>query len=172
MENSINFVPSRSPLATRWVQRILVSLTISLGVFFTLIEPQIVVEFRLSLLFRLGIFRYIVVFNILIVLLRQKQEKEKNQKQLFKFIPSINENFRRSSASSYSSQRSFASRILSMTYLWFFGLFWRTQAVPRHLRGEDCVIECDVAIFFRLNSSWLSIALFLPSLASPCPNLT
>lgn len=44
------------------------TLTVRLGILFTLIEPQVVVELGFPLLFRLGVFRYVVVFNILIVL--------------------------------------------------------------------------------------------------------
>lgn len=43
-------------------------LTIRLWNFFTLIKPQVVVKFCFSPLFRLGAFRYVVVFDILIVL--------------------------------------------------------------------------------------------------------
>lgn len=75
-------------------------LTVCLGIAIALIEPQAVVKLRLSI-FRSDIFRYFVVFNILIVLLRKNGRQESENIQIY---------------SGLSRQRSFAPRNFTRTF--------------------------------------------------------
>lgn len=93
-------------------------LTVCLGIAIALIEPQAVVKLRLSI-FRSDIFRYFVVFNILIVLLRKSKRQESENIQIY---------------SGLSRQRSFAPRNLRVPLI--FWTFWtNTNSSKTFRRG-------------------------------------